>query len=80
MASKTKLTTYVEPVVHRSLKIAAAREGIKESELVERALRAELGIAATDASRELSRMTPEEALAAAAVEVRTYRRTHPITR
>lgn len=80
MAGKTKLTTYVDPVVHRSLKVAAAREGIKEAELVERALRSELGLAVTDASRELSRMTPEEALEAAAIEVRTYRRTHPITR
>lgn len=80
MPGKTKLTTYVDPVVHRSLKVAAAREGIKEAELVERALRAELGLAVTDASRELSRMTPEEALEAAAIEVRTYRRTHPITR
>lgn len=80
MPGKTKLTSYVDPVVHRSMKIAAAREGIKESELVERALRAELGLAATDASRELSRMSPEEALAIAAGEVRSYRRTHPITR
>jgi hypothetical protein len=78
--AKAKLTAYVDPVVHRSLKVAAARQGLTESELVDRALREQLGIAAVGEAQELSRMTAEQAMRAAVDEVRGYRRTNPITR
>lgn len=80
MPAKSKLTAYVDPVVHRSLKIAAARQGLKESEIVQRALKLELGIATLEHAQELSRLTADEAMRAAVDEVRTYRRTHPITK
>lgn len=80
MAGKTKLTAYVDPIVHRSLKIAAARQGVRESEIVDRALRAELGLAALEGAQELSTLTADEAMQAALDEVRAYRRVRPITR
>jgi hypothetical protein len=78
--SKAKLTAYVDPVVQRSLKVAAARQGVSESELVDRALREQLGLAVIGEAQELSRMTADEAMQAAVDEVRAYRRTNPITR
>lgn len=78
--AKAKLTAYVDPVVHRTLKVAAARQGFTESDLVERALRTQLGLAAVGEAQELSRMTADEAMRAAVDEVRGYRRTNPITR
>ncbi len=80
MAKKTKLTAYVDPLVHRALKITAARQGLKESEIVERALKVQLGLDAVEASHELTTLTADEAMQAAVDEVRAYRRTHPITK
>lgn len=79
MSTKAKVTAYVDPLVHRALKIAAARQNEKESAIVERALRAELGFEPSDTEL-LTRMTAEEAMHAALDEVRAYRRTNPITR
>jgi hypothetical protein len=78
--SKAKVTAYVDPTVHRALKVAAARTGEKESALIERALRAELGIESAQEARRLTRMTADQAMQAALDEVRAYRRTNPITR
>jgi hypothetical protein len=78
--TKAKVTAYVDPVVQRSLKVAAARQGVSESELVDRALREQLGLAVVGEAQELSRMTADEAMRAAVDEVRSYRRTNPITR
>lgn len=78
--SKAKVTAYVDPMVHRALKIAAARQNEKESAIVERALRQVLGIESADAARALTTLTADEAMQAALDEVRAYRRTNPITR
>jgi len=78
--SKAKVTAYVDPMVHRALKVAAARQNEKESAIVERALRQVLGIESTDAARALTTLTADEAMQAALDEVRAYRRTNPITR
>jgi hypothetical protein len=78
--SKSKLTAYVDPVVHRALKVAAARQNEKESAIVERALRVALGIESAEAARNLTTLTADEAMQAALDEVRAYRRTNPITR
>ncbi len=74
------MTAYVDPMVHRALKIAAARQNEKESAIVERALRQVLGIESADAARALTTLTADEAMQAALDEVRAYRRTNPITR
>lgn len=80
MSTKAKLTAYVDPVVHRALKITAARTGAKESALVEQALRVALGIASAEEARRLTTLTADQAMQAALDEVRAYRRTNPITR
>jgi hypothetical protein len=80
MSTKAKVTAYVDPLVHRAMKVAAARSGEKESAIVERALMAELGITSADAARGLAHYTADEAMQAALDEVRAYRRTNPITR
>lgn len=80
MAGKAKLTAYVDPVVHRALKIAAARQGLKESEIVEAALKVQLGIDAVAGSQALTTLTADQAMQAAVDEVRAYRRINPITR
>lgn len=80
MSTKAKVTAYVDPMVHRALKIAAARQNEKESAIVDRALRAELGIEPADQARRLTTLTADEAMQAALDEVRAYRRANPITR
>ncbi len=80
MSTKAKVTAYVDPMVHRALKIAAARQNEKESAIVERALRTELGIEPAEESRRLTTLTADEAMQAALDEVRAYRRANPITR
>ncbi len=80
MSTKAKVTAYVDPIVHRALKIAAARQNEKESAIVERALRAELGIEPVDDAHRLTTLTADEAMQAALDEVRAYRRSNPITR
>lgn len=80
MSTKAKVTAYVDPLVHRAMKVAAARSGEKESAIVERALMTELGLSGVDAARNLSRYTADEAMQAALDEVRAYRRANPITR
>lgn len=80
MSTKAKVTAYVDPLVHRALKVAAAREGEKESAIVERALRAVLGIESAEEARRLTSLTADQAMEAALAEVRAYRRTNPITR
>lgn len=80
MSTKAKVTAYVDPLVHRAVKIAAARSGEKESQIVERALMRELGIASAEEARGLSVLTADEAMQAALDEVRSYRRRNPITR
>jgi hypothetical protein len=48
--AKEKLTIYLDPDVARSMRVSAARRGIKDSDLVEEALREWLGIAAFERS------------------------------
>jgi hypothetical protein len=80
MASKAKLTAYVDPVVHRALKIAAVRQGLTESEIVERAIKTQLGLDAVEGAQALTTLTADQAMQAAVDEVRAYRRINPITK
>ncbi|MGH2906888.1 MAG: hypothetical protein ACRDKI_09000 [Solirubrobacterales bacterium] len=80
MAAKSKLTAYVDPVVHRTLKITAARQGLTESQIVDAALKAQLGLASTEQAQQLTTLTADQAMQAAVDEVRAYRRLNPITK
>ncbi len=48
--AKEKLTVYLNPNIARSMRVSAARRGIKDSDLVEEALEEWLGIAAFERS------------------------------
>jgi hypothetical protein len=48
--AKEKLTIYLDPDIARSMRVSAARRGIKDSDLVEEALREWLGIAGFERS------------------------------
>ena len=80
MSTKAKLTAYVDPMLHRALKVAAARQNEKESAIVERALRTALGVESAEQARRLTTLTADQAMQAALDEVRAYRRAKPITR
>ena len=45
--AKEKLTVYLSPDIARSMRVSAARRGIKDSDLIEEALEEWLGIAAS---------------------------------
>ena len=45
--AKEKLTVYLSPDIARSMRVSAARRGIKDSDLIEEALKEWLGIAAS---------------------------------
>jgi hypothetical protein len=48
--AKEKLTVYLSPETARALRVSAARRGIKDSDLVEEAVRERLGIGAMERS------------------------------
>ena len=48
--AKEKLTVYLSPDIARSMRVSAARRGIKDSDLIEEALEEWLGIAASTRS------------------------------
>lgn len=72
--TKRKLTVYLDPEVARAAKVSAARLDKRDSEVVEDALRAHLGIAALDEAQQLSTLSEEEALDLANAEVHAARR------
>ena len=71
---KRKLTVYLDPEVARVAKVRAARLDKRDSEVIEDALRAHLGIAALDEAQLLSTLGEEEALELANAELHAARR------
>ena len=79
--AKEKLTVYLSPEIARSMRVSAARRGIKDSDLVEEALAEVLGIAAFERSwmlnDDLTEETAMELALQAQREVRDERRRKP---
>jgi len=72
--SKRTVTVYLDPEVARAAKVRAARLDKRDSEVIEDALRAHLGIAALDEAQGMSTLTEDEALALADAELHAARR------
>ena len=72
--AKRKLTVYLDPEVARAAKVRAARLDKRDSEVIEDALRAHLGIAPLDEAQRLSTLSEDEALELANAEVHAARR------
>jgi hypothetical protein len=72
--TKRKLTVYLDPEVARAAKVRAARLDKRDSEVIEDALRAHLGIAALDEAQRLSTLGEDDALAIANTEMHAARR------
>ena len=75
--AKEKLTVYLDPRVARVLRVSASRRRMRDSEVVEEALREWLGIAPLERIRAQADMDPDEAMALALevqAEVRRDRR------
>lgn len=66
--AKQRLTVYLDSDIARALRVSAARRGMKDSELVEEALRDKLLFTALDRIAATATMDEDEALAFA-VEV-----------
>ncbi|MBM3666056.1 MAG: hypothetical protein FJW90_01005 [Actinobacteria bacterium] len=77
MATKRKVTVYLDPEVARAAKVRAARSEKRDSEVVEDALRVYLGIAALDQAQELSTLAEDEALELEYKELHAARRKRP---
>jgi hypothetical protein len=71
--TKRKLTVYLDPEVACAAKVRAARLDKRDSEVIEEALRAHLGLAALDEAQRLSPLTEDEALQLANAEVHAAR-------
>lgn len=75
--AKAKTTVYVDEEVLRSARVFAARKDLKDSEVVERALRQFLGMDVLERVwSQASDMDADEALAMATDEVRAHRQGH----
>lgn len=72
--TKRKVTVYLDPDVARAAKVRAARLDKRDSEVIEDALRAHLGIAALDEAQRLSTLDEDEALELANAELHAVRR------
>lgn len=72
--SRTRTTLSIDDQVLRAARIAAARSGKRDSELVEDALRAYLGLTVIDRIRSASDLTPEAAEQLAYAELHASRR------
>jgi hypothetical protein len=72
---KRKTTVYLEDGLLRALKVAAARSGQREYQVVEQALRAFLGMELLDKVGARSSLGEKEALALAYGEIHRSRRT-----
>lgn len=71
--AKTRTTLSLETDVIRATRIAAARSGKRDSEVVEEALRNYLGLDVVDRIRERSNLSADEAAAVANAEVHASR-------
>jgi hypothetical protein len=74
--TKTRTTLTVDAEVLRAVKIRAARSGKGESEVIEEALRRDLGLDLLDRIWTQSEMNADEAMALA---VEAQHRTRPVT-
>lgn len=72
--TKRKVTVYLDPDVARAAKVRAARLDKRDSEVIEDALRAHLGIAALDEAQRLSTLDEDQALELANAELHAARR------
>lgn len=70
---RTRTTLSIESEVLRATRIAAARSGKRDSEIVEDALRAYLGLAVIDRIRERSNLSAEDAETLAYAELHASR-------
>ena len=71
---RTKATVYLDPEVLRATRVAAARRGKRDSDVVEEALREHLGLAVVERIRERFGLDEDEALRVATEEVHAMRR------
>jgi hypothetical protein len=71
---KRNVTVYLDPEIARAAKVRAARLDKRDSEVIEDALRAHLGIAALDEAQRLSALSEDEALELANAELHAARR------
>ncbi|GEM86039.1 hypothetical protein [Meiothermus granaticius] len=74
-AEKVKVTLTLDPEVVRAYRLAAARKGLRDNQVVEEALRAQLGVGALEALLKTApKMDETEAVQAANEELRAYRK------
>ena len=71
--AKTKTTVYLDEDVIRGARVLAARTGKRDSEVLEDALRAYLGMEVLEKAWGSAEMTEEEALRLAVEEVHRFR-------
>ncbi len=72
--ARAKTTVYLDPQVLRATRVAAARAGKRDSDVVEEALREYLGLAVIDRIRSRSDLDEEEAMRLAYEELHAMRR------
>jgi hypothetical protein len=72
-ATKKKVTFYVDEGVLRAARVRAARNDLRDSEVVEEALRAYLGFDLVDRIRAKSSLTEDQAMKLAVSEQRAWR-------
>jgi hypothetical protein len=71
--ARTKTTVYLDPDVLRAMRVAAARAGKRDSDVVEDALREFLGLALLERIWEKADLTEEQALQLAYDELHAMR-------
>jgi hypothetical protein len=72
--TRTKATVYLDPDVLRAARVAAARAGKRDSDVVEEALREYLGLAVIDRIRSKADLDEDEAMRLAYEELHAMRR------
>jgi hypothetical protein len=72
--ARTKTTIYLDPHVLRATRVAAARAGKRDSDVVEDALREYLGLAVIDRIRSRANLEEDEAMRLAYEELHAMRR------
>jgi hypothetical protein len=77
--TRAKATVYLDPEVLRATRVAAARRGKRDSDVVEEALREHLGLGAIERIRAKSGLDSEEAMKVALEELHALRRERSAT-
>lgn len=67
------MTIYVDPDVARATRVRAARTDRRDSDVVEDALRAHLGLSALDEAQAVERLDADEAMRLAYEELQAHR-------